>query len=74
MSDKDIRRFRSGFLKTALLLMKHRRERAYLLKNLPEIFNFVENEHADDPDSADYYTSCRQVLCMTVSRKVTQRS
>jgi hypothetical protein len=49
LSDERIMQFRSGFLKTALLLMKHRKEREFLLENLVLIFNFVEAE--DVPES-----------------------
>ncbi len=49
LSDERIMQFRSGFLKTALLLMKHRKEREFLLDNLVLIFNFVEAE--DVPES-----------------------
>lgn len=48
MPDEEIKRFRHGFLVTALLLMKHRFEREYLLDNLPEIFNFVETDDKVD--------------------------
>ena len=44
LSDERIMRFRSGFLTTALLLMKHRKEREFLLENLALIINFVEAE------------------------------
>ncbi len=44
MADEEIYRFRSGFLITALLLMKHRLEREYLLNNLKRIVIFVEQE------------------------------
>jgi predicted transposase/invertase (TIGR01784 family) len=50
MPDEEIKRFRHGFLVTALLLMKHRFEREYLLDNLPEIFNFVEADDKVDRD------------------------
>ncbi|MCU0347146.1 MAG: Rpn family recombination-promoting nuclease/putative transposase [Saprospiraceae bacterium] len=44
LSDDAIRQFRHGFLKTVLLLMKHRYERDYLLNNLTNILIFVEEE------------------------------
>jgi predicted transposase/invertase (TIGR01784 family) len=50
MPDKAIKRFRSGFLVTALLLMKHRLEREFLLKNVMDIVNFVESEEGIDED------------------------
>jgi hypothetical protein len=51
LPDEEIRSFRSAFLKTALLLMKHRLERDYLLTNLDEVINFVESEPNLDGDS-----------------------
>jgi hypothetical protein len=44
LPDEHIRRFRSSFLRTALLLMKHRLEPEYLLTNLLELINFVESD------------------------------
>jgi len=44
LPDEHIRRFRSSFLRTALLLMKHRLEPEYLLTNLQEFINFVESD------------------------------
>ncbi|HFA48002.1 MAG TPA: hypothetical protein ENJ95_03175 [Bacteroidetes bacterium] len=48
MSDEKIKRFRYGFMVAALLLLKHRLERDYLLENLPKIFNFVECDPAEN--------------------------
>lgn len=39
MDDEQIMHFRSGFLKNALMMMKHRKEREFLLENLVLIFN-----------------------------------
>ncbi len=50
ITDEEIRRFRSGFLITALLLMKHRFERQFLLDNLFEIVSFVESDSNEDLD------------------------
>jgi predicted transposase/invertase (TIGR01784 family) len=44
MSDEDIQSFRDAFMKTSMLLMKHRFEQQYLLNNLRHFFIFVENE------------------------------
>ncbi len=48
LSDERITRFRSGVLTTALLLMKHRKEREFLLDNLVFIFNFVVAENVEE--------------------------
>ncbi len=47
-SDKRIKQFRSGFLITSLLMMKHRFEKDFLLDNLQEIFTFVEADGAEE--------------------------
>jgi predicted transposase/invertase (TIGR01784 family) len=54
LSDEEIARFRYGFLKTVLLLMKHRNERQYLLDNLTYILNFVEEEMEIDIQTDDF--------------------
>jgi len=54
LSDERIMQFRSGFLKTALLLMKHRKEREFLLDNLVLIFNFVEAENVSESVRIEY--------------------
>jgi predicted transposase/invertase (TIGR01784 family) len=51
MPDGQIRSLRSAFLKTALLLMKHRLERHYLLTNLDQVVNFVESEPSLDGEA-----------------------
>ncbi len=48
MTDEEIKQFRSGFLRTALLLMKHRFEREFLLGNLLEMVNFVETDSEEE--------------------------
>lgn len=48
MDDEQIMHFRSGFLKNALMMMKHRKEREFLLENLVLIFNFVEAERVPE--------------------------
>ncbi len=53
MSDEHIMKLRSRFLITALLLMKHRKEKDYLLQNLPKVFNFVENDLTDDRERVE---------------------
>jgi len=54
LSDERIMDFQSGFLKNALLLMKHRKDRAYLLHNLPTIFNFVEQDNTNKHAQQEY--------------------
>ncbi len=44
LSDDEILQFRYGFLKTVLLMMKHRLEREYMLENLTNMLTFVEEE------------------------------
>lgn len=44
--DDEIKRFRSGFLRGALMLMKHRLEREFLLENIRVIINFVESDQS----------------------------
>ena len=62
--DEEIKRFRSGFLCTSLLLMKHRFEREYLLENLQEVFIFVEedDEEADLDQRINNLTSVLRYL------------
>ncbi len=54
LSDQAIQQFRFGFLKTVLMLMKHRFERQYLLENLTNILNFVEEEVELEIKTDDY--------------------
>lgn len=57
--DDAIRQFRFGFLKTVLLLMKHRFEREYLLNNLTNILFFVEEEMEIEVRAEDFHIILR---------------
>lgn len=59
LSDDAIRAFRFGFLKTVLLLMKHRYEREFLLNNLTNILIFVEEETEIEVRTEDLHTILR---------------
>ncbi|MCC6725286.1 MAG: Rpn family recombination-promoting nuclease/putative transposase [Saprospiraceae bacterium] len=68
LSDDAIRQFRHGFLKTVLLLMKHRYERDYLLENLTSILIFVEEEMEVQVRTEDFQIIIRY-LTASVSLK-----
>lgn len=68
LSDEAIFQFRYGFMKTVLLLMKHRFERNFLLENLTYILNFVEEEGELSLRMEDFHTILRY-LTASISLK-----
>jgi predicted transposase/invertase (TIGR01784 family) len=53
MDDEQIKQFRSAFMKTVMLLMKHRQDRQFLLNHLGETLIFVEKFADWENDSVD---------------------